>query len=44
MVMIIAIQGPLLSCFSAPLGCPLSALVSMPFHIHAKNNFGKKKV
>jgi len=29
--------------FSRPLTASLPALVSPPFHLHAKRNFGKKK-
>jgi len=39
----VVIQSSLVAAFPAPLGCPLSARVSLPFHIHAKTNFSKKK-
>ena len=42
--MVIAIQGSLWVVFQPLLAAPLSARVSLPFHIHAEENFGKKKV
>jgi len=39
---LIAIQSPLW-LFSSPWLSLLAARVSLPFHIHAKGNFGKKK-
>jgi len=43
MVMVIAIQGSLWTIFQPLLVIPLSTRVSLPFHIHAKKNFGKKE-
>jgi len=40
---LIVIQSSLVAVFPAPLGCPLSTKVTLPFHIHAKTNFSKKK-
>jgi len=40
---LIVIQSSLVVVFPAPLDCPLLARVSLPFYIHAKTNFSKKK-
>jgi len=41
---LIVIQSHLWTVFQPLLATPWLARVSMPFHIHAKRNFGKKKV
>jgi len=44
MVFLITIQGPLWLFFLYSLSwLPISARVSLPFHIYAKTNFSKKK-
>jgi len=37
------VNGPKTN-FTAPLAAPLAARVILPFHLHAKRNFGKNKV
>ena len=41
---LIAIQDSLVVLFPTHLATPLTTRVSLPLHIHAKNNFGKKIV
>jgi len=44
MMVLISIQGPLFSGFSAPFWLPLLLVFSPPFHIQAKADSNKKKV